>query len=321
MKNAVKMLSALEDTKFSADNDFLVLNAALDLIFQKGKPLWNKGAKERQFFLDILAGKTAFSREVWQKSKGLEPVVCFMQGALLLSMSLLNGIGRSPLSAQKTAEGYKIKILNKLQTISLIAGRFDRETENLLREFKHSFFGKTAESFGKNDLAVIKEALRETSQRLNNEKALMAKIAGDPLQLFDGSRQAENTFISGLFLLIAALPAETMNLLFMQIGSHLPEELEGITEDRISVNARSYFSANTQDLRELFKKTRLLLKLYSGKQQAIIALIVKDKTAEFFRKQLAVEAVKEQVKLNLAETIKNQIDLRMETLNSIVKIL
>jgi len=321
MTQTNQVLDLLENTKFNTENDLAVLQAGLDLLFGHGKKIWEKGNKERTVFLELLAGKTALSREAWQKSQDLAPLVSVMQGCLLIAFSVFNGIGRSPLAIQKTADGYKVKLLNKLRSVSLTPGLFDAETEKLLREFKHSFFGSAAElTFGKNDLFIIKEALKETAGRLKGEKAFMERTAENPLRIFDQNASTEH-LASGLFVVISALPAETMNVLLMEIGSYLPGELEEKTEDQLSVNVRSYLCASTQDLPDLFKKTRLLLKLYSGKQKNIVSLIVREKVRDFFQKLLKTDSVKQQITDHLLATAREQLDLRIKIFEGLIKLL
>jgi hypothetical protein len=321
MDKTSQILNLLENTKFSAENDLAVLQIGLDLLFKKSQKLWEKGSAERGVFLEMLSGKTALSREAWQKSKGLEALVSFVQGCILITLSLLNGVGRSPIAIQKTANGYKVKILSKLQSLNITPGLYDAETENLVREFKHSFFGAATDAaFGKNDLAVVKETFKETASRLKSEKAFMERTAENPLRIFDQNISAEN-MASGLFLVISALPAETMNMLLMQIGSYLPAELEEKTEERLSVNVRTYLTTSTQDLPELFKKTRLLLKLYSSRQRNIIAIIVREKVRDFFYKLLENTDVKQQIKNNLLATVKEQFELRIKILEGLLKLL
>ncbi|MDR1452637.1 MAG: hypothetical protein LBJ25_01490 [Candidatus Margulisbacteria bacterium] len=321
MDKTRQILDLLETTKFSSENDLAALQIGLDLLFKKGRKLWEKGSAERGIFLEMLSGQTALSREAWQKNKGLDALVSFVQGCLLITLSLLNGVGRSPIAVQKTDSGYKVKILSKLQSLVITPGLYDAETEKLVREFKHSFFGAAADAaFGKNDLAVIRETFKETVSRLKNEKAFMEKTAENPLRIFDKNISAEN-LANGLFLIISALPAETMNTLLMQIGSYLPDELEEKTEERLSVNARAYLTTSTQDLPELFKKTRLLLKLYSGKQRAIISIIVREKVQDFFYKLLENTDVKQQIKNNLYAAAKEQLELRSKILEGLLKLL
>jgi hypothetical protein len=321
MNQTSQILSLLENTKFSAENDLAILQVGLDLLFKQSQKLWEKGTKERAVFLELLAGKAVLSREAWQKNKGLEPLVGFVQGCVLIILSLLNGIGRSPIAVQKTAAGYKIKILSKLQSVVLTPGLLDAETEKLIREFKHSFFGLTTDAaFGKNDLLVIKETFKETLSRLKSEKAFMERTAEKPLRIFEKNVSEEN-LAGGLFLVVSALPAETMNALLMQIGSYLPNELEEKTEERLSVNVRSYLTSSTQDLPELFKKTRLLLKLYSGRQKNIISIIVREKVRDFFYKLLENTSVKQQIKDNLLATAKEQFELRINIFTGLLKLL
>ncbi|GBR76024.1 hypothetical protein NO2_0641 [Candidatus Termititenax persephonae] len=321
MNATTQILNLLENTKFSAENDLAVWQIGLDMIFKQSARLWEKGTKERQLLLDLLGGKIILSRPAWQKTKGLEPLVVFVQGSVLITLSLLNGIGRSPIAVQKTSSGYKMKILSKLQSIAITPGLFDAETEKLVQEFKHSFFGRALDAdFGKNDLLIIKETLKETLARLKNEKAFMEKIADNPLQIFAPNISEEN-LSGGLFLAISALPAETMNALLMQIGSYLPGELEAKTENRLSVNVRTYFTTSTLDLPELFQKARLLLKLYSGKQRTIITIIVREKVRDFFQELLASTEVKQQVKNNLNATANEQFGLRIQILGGLLKLL
>ena len=321
MKDTAQILSVLENTKFSPENELGTLDIALNLLLQHAETLWKKGTKDREFLLELSAGTKALGREAWQKNKGLEPLVCFMQGCLLLSLSLLNGIGRAPIATQKTGSKYKVKILNKLQTLELTPGQFDAETEKLLREFKQAFYGRTAEPvFGKNDLALIKGALQETLLRLKREQAFMQNLAQDPLQIFKDNVAADY-FASGLFAIIAALPADTMNMLLMHTGSYLPGDLEETTDDRLSVNVRAYLCASTQNLPELFKKLRLLLKTYFGKQRGIISIIIRDKLQDFFYRLLDNASVKNQLREHLTATAAEQFGLRIKTFDGLVKLL
>ncbi|MDR1997057.1 MAG: hypothetical protein LBQ83_01860 [Candidatus Margulisbacteria bacterium] len=321
MEVTAEILSSLENSKFNADNDFGALEAALDLLLKQGQAVWDKGSKERELWLELLSGAKALSREAWQKSPGLTAIVCFMQGCLLLSLSLLNGIGRSPLAVKKAPGGYTVKILSKLQTIKLQSGLFDPETEKLLREFKLSFFGKALKpEFGKNDLALIKGAFAETVLRLKREQAFMERIAEDPLQIFKDNI-AGDVFGNGVFLIISALPAETMNALLLNIGSFLPGELEEVNEDHFSVNVRAYLTTSTQDLHELFKKTRLLLKLYLGRQNEVLAIIIKDKLQDFFCQLLADGFVQKQINTHLRDTAREQCGLRIKVLDGLAKLL
>ena len=317
MEATSQILSALEVTRFSAENELGALDIALNLLFQQAKAVWEKGSKERTLLLELLGGTQTLNKETAASAQ----LICFMQGCLLLSLSLLNGLARSPIAVQKAEKCYKLKILNKLQTIELTPGRFDSGTEQLLREFKHSFYGRSADLiFGKNDLTVIKAALQETLQRLKREQAFMQNLADDPLQIFKDNVSTDY-FASGLFAIISALPADTMNMLLMNIGSYLPGELEEKTDEQLSVNVRSYLCTNTQNLPELFKKTRLLLKLYFGKQHGIIAIIIKDKMQDFFYRILDNTAIKNKLRQQLLATAADQFGLRIKIFDGLVKLL
>jgi hypothetical protein len=84
---------------------------------------------------------------------------------------------------------------------------------------------------------------------------------------------------------------------------------------------RTYLTTSTLDLHELFKKIRLVLKLYFGKQRQIIAIIVKDKTKEYFKKLLDNAQTRKLLGTHLQETSDNQFQIRIKILEGLVKLL
>jgi hypothetical protein len=317
----VKILSLLEGTKFSANSDISVLAIATDLVYTQNKDLWKKNTSDRALLLDLLAGKLALSLSVYNSRQDLKNIVLFIQGLTMLAVSLVNGLGRSPISATRNGEEIHLRVNSKAQTIRLIPGKFDAETGKLLKEFKLNFFGSaTDETFSRNDCAVIKEAFKETLTRLKNEKKFIEKVAKDPTIIF-GKGVNEQTFASSLFLLLSALPGDSLNFLLMNIGSYLPLELDEVNEDLFKVNVRNYLSSSTNDMHELFKKIRLLLKLYFGRQRQIVAIIVKEKTQELFAQLINNTTVKKEVQRHLTETANNQFAVRITILDGLSKLL
>lgn len=156
--------------------------------------------------------------------------------------------------------------------------------------------------------------------RLKREKQFIDKTAKDPNIIFEQTIN-EQTFTSALFLILASLPIEDLNGLLIHIGSYLPQDLEETNEDQFKLNVRSYLTTSTLDLHELFKKVRLVLKLYFGKQRQIIAIIVKDKTKEYFKKILENTQTRKSLEKNLQETAEDQFQVRIKILEGLVKLL
>jgi hypothetical protein len=321
MDATVKILSLIEGTKFSANSDISILAIATDLVYTQNKDFWKKNTPERALLLELLSGKLAISANAYSAKPDLKNIVLFIQGLTLLAISLVNGLGRSPISATRNGEEIHIRVNSKAQTIRLTPGKFDAEMGRLLKEFKLSFFGSaTDEIFSRNDCAVIKEAFKETLTRLKNEKKFIEKVAKDPAIIFDEAVN-EQTFSSSLFLLLSALPLDSLNFLLMNIGSYLPPELEETNEDLFKVNVRNYLSSSTNDMHELFKKVRLLLKLYFGRQRQIVSIIVKEKMQTLFQQLLENTQVKKEVQRHLTETANNQFALRITILDGLGKLL
>ncbi len=319
MENTVKVISLLENTKFSANNDLIVLHTALELIFSQNKGMWIKGSYPREQLLELLSGKLILDTSAFQAKANLEDLVAFLQGIIILAVSLLNGIGRSPVSVQRQDNQLKVKFANKPQPININIGKYDQETGKLVREFKTLYYGRAdGEALSKNELKLIKEAFQETRTRLKNEKSFLERVAKNPLQIFLDS---SSNFSAGLFLVLSALPIADLNNLLINIGSYLPPELEEINEDMFRVNVRNYFSTTTQDMHELYKKIRMLLKLYYGKHRQIISIIVKEKTKDLFKEILQNKTTKEALQANLKNAQENQFELRISTLNSLIKLL
>jgi hypothetical protein len=197
----------------------------------------------------------------------------------------------------------------------------DEDMGKVIREFKQLFYGTAMDAqFGKNECLIIKETLKETLARLKREKQVIDKTAKNPLIVFDQTVN-EQTFTSALFLVLSSLPMEDMNGLLINIGSYLPQDLDEINEDQFKLNVRTYLTTSTMDLHELFKKIRLVLKLYFGKQRQIIAIIVKDKTQEYFKKLLENTQTRKLLETHLQETAQNQFQVRIKILEGLVKLL
>lgn len=322
MESTVKMLSLLEGTKFSANNDTSVLSVVVDLVYTQNKDLWKKNSPDREKLLELLAGKKTFGTQALHSAKEYQKLVLFIQGLILLAISLINGLGRSPINVQRSEqEELLVRINSKAQTIKLKPGIYDSEMSKLVKEFKLFFYGSAHDdSFSKTDCGLIKEAFKETETRLKNEKKFIEKVAKNPELIFE-SNLSETSFASFLFLLLSALPFESLNFLLINIGSYLPPELDEVNEDLFKVNVRNYLTATTSDAHELFKKIRLLLKLYFGRQRQIIAIIVKDKTQQLFQDLLKNASVKKEVQRNLTEAATNQFALRITILDGLVKLL
>lgn len=321
MESTVKMLSLLEGTKFNANNDIAVLSAAVDLVYSTNKDFWKKNTSDRAQLHDLLAGKITFGSQALTATKEYVNLVKFIQGLVLLSLSLINGLGRSPIGIQKNEQEFQVRINSKAQLIRLKPGAYNADMSRLIKEFKALFYGSAPDdTFSKNDCAIIKETFKETVQRLKNEKKFIEKVAKDPEVVFS-STLGEQSFSSSLFLLLSALPLESLNYLLINIGSYLPPDLEELNEDLFKVNVRNYLSATTSDMHELFKKIRLLLKLYFGRQRQIIAIIVKEKTQQIFQELLSTVEVKKEVQRHLKETAANQFALRITILDGLIKLL
>jgi len=117
------------------------------------------------------------------------------------------------------------------------------------------------------------------------------------------------------------LPTEQLNALLIDIGSYLPSELEEVNDDMFKVNVRNYLSSSTNDIHELFKKVRILLKLYFSKNKEIVAMIVKEKSVAVFQKILQNTKVKTELKHNLSSTAENQFGLRIKIMEGLYKLL
>lgn len=321
MDTTVRMLSHLEGTKFSAHNDIFVLQAVIEFVFTQNKTLWTKGTPDRAKLLELITGKLVLSAELCQQTKGLTNLVLFVQGLILLNISLVNGLGRSPVGIQVKDQTVILKFANKPNPVTITPGLFDAEMEKLVREFKQLFYGTALDAqFGKNECVLIKETLKETLLRLRREKQFIEKTAKDPFIVFD-QKVNEQSFTSALFLILSALPMEDLNGLLIHIGSYLPQDLDEVNEDQFKLNVRSYLTTSTLDLHELFKKIRLVLKLYFGAQRQIIAIIVKDKTKEYFKKLLDNTQTRKALATHLQETAENQFQVRIKILEGLVKLL
>jgi hypothetical protein len=322
MEATMRILSVLENTKFSAAADISILQAAISLLFNDNKDVLSKGSKTRERLLEIISGKLVLDTAAYASLKELDSLVQFLQGLLIFALSLVNGIGRSPISISAGGEDkIKIKIQNKPQSFNITIGKYDAEMGKLVREFKTYFFGKASdETLGRTDLLIIKEALQETRRRLKNEKLFIDKLARDPKQIF-AQKNADSQFGGMLFLVLSALPPEQLNNLLLNIGSYLPAELQETNEDMFKVGVRSYLTTATQDMHELFKKVRLLVKLYFGKQREIISIIVKEKTKQLFADILKNEMVHAQVVEHLKGAADDQFALRMKLIDNILKVI
>lgn len=322
MESTMRILSLLENTKFSAAADIAILQVVMGLLFNDNKEVVTKGSKTRELLLEIISGKLAIDTSAYVARKDLDSLVQFLQGLLIFALSLVNGIGRSPINISSGgSQMIKIKLQNKPQTIGITIGKYDQEMGRLVREFKTYFFCKANdEVVGRNDLLIIKEALKETRQRLKNEKLFIDKLSRDPNQLFTG-KVSESQFGATLFLVLSALPADQLSNLLINIGSYLPAELQETNEDMFKVGVRGYLTTATQDMHELFKKIRLLLKLYFGKQREIISIIVKEKTKQLFADILKNELVRGQVVEHLKNAADNQFALRMKLIDNILKVI
>lgn len=321
MDSTVRMLAHLEGTKFSVHNDLHILQAVIEFVYTQNTALWTKGTPDRAKLLELITGKLVLSQEKCQQVSALANMVLFVQGLLLLTASLVNGLGRSPLAIQVKDQTLLVKFSSKPSPITLTPGSYDAEMEKLVREFKQLFYGAALDAqFGKNECVLIKETLKETLSRLKREKQFIDKTAKNPRIIFDQSI-SEQTFTSALFLVLSALPMEELNSLLIHIGSYLPQDLDETNEDQFKLNVRTYLTTSTLDLHELFKKIRLVLKLYFGKQRQIIAIIVKEKTKEYFTKLLESKQTAKLLTEHLQETAENQFHLRIKILEGLVKLL
>lgn len=320
MESTLKIFSLLENTKFSADNDLYLLKIAVDLIYDKGLAVWQKGSKPRAAFLELLSGKLVIDKNSLADRKDLAPLIAFLQGVMILTASLLNGIGRPPLSLRSKDDLIKITILNKNNNIVIKSGVLDEGFLNLLREFKYLLYGQAGKSsFSQKEITVIKETFRQTNIRLNNENSFIKKMEKDPAIIF--KEENSGNFTPRFFLLISALPLPELNNLLINVGSYLPAELEEFNEDMFKVRVRGYLTTSTQEMHELFKKVRLLLKLYFGKQKQIIMIIIREKTKELFGDILSNTEIKKAVVQNLKNARENQFELRMNLLNNLIKVM
>lgn len=318
METASRFIGLLENTKFSASADLAVLQISIELLFNANKTMLQKGSRPREQFIQMLNGKLALSSAAFTAQSGLEPLVQFLQGLIIYAISLVNGIGRIPFSLASGAEGtLKLKFNNRPQPVVITLGKYDEDMGRLVREFKTYYYGKAQdESLSKNDLLLIKEALQETKRRLKNEKNFIDKLAREPAEVFSNNKGSE--FGARLFLVLSALPVSQLNTLLMNIGSYLPEELQEFNEDMFKVGVRGYLCTANQDMHELFKKIRLLLKLYFGKQKEIISIIVREKTKQLFVEMLQNEQVKQEVINNLKNAAENQFALRLKLIDNIL---
>ena len=321
MESSTRMLSLLEGTKFSAHNDLNVLQVVIEFIYSQNKTLWTRGSADRVKLIELITGKLVLSQELATQAKGLTNLILFVQGLMLLSISLINGLGRSPVNIQIKEQVVLLKFASKPLPVTITPGVFDADMGRLIREFKQLFYGTALdEQFGKSETSLIKETLRETMGRLKREKQFIERVAKNPLMVFDQTVN-EQTFTSSLFLVLSSLPLNDMNSLLLHIGSYLPQDLDETNEDQFKLNVRTYLTTSTLDLHELFKKIRLILKLYSGKQRQIIAIIVKDKTKEYFKKLLDNTNSRKQLTDHLNETAENQFQVRIKILEGLVKLL
>lgn len=321
MDTTVRILSHLEGTKFSAHNDVHILQAVIEFVFNQNKTIWTKGTPDRAKLLELITGKLSLSKEVCEKTKGLTNLVLFIQGLVLLNMSLVNGLGRSPVSIQVKDQTLVLKFTNKPTSFVMTPGLYDEDMEKIVREFKQLFYGTALDAqFSKNECVIIKETLKETLARLKREKQFIDKTAKNPGIIFEQTIN-EQTFASALFLVLSSLPREDLNGLLINIGSYLPQDLDEVNEDQFKLNVRTYLTTSTLDLHELFKKIRLVLKLYFGKQRQIISIIVKEKTKEYFKKILDNTQTRKALENNLKETAENQFQTRIKILEGLVKLL
>jgi len=321
MEGTLKVLSLLEGSKFSSTNDISVLLAATDLVYHENKGLWDKGTKVREQLNDLLSGELTLNSEAYIKSSNLDELVMFLQGITMLAISLVNGIGRSPITVKKNDPIIEIRITGNPLPIKLTKGKYNAEMEKLVDQFKKLFYGQAADkAFTSNEIKVIAEAFSETTVRLKTEMAFIKKIIKDPANIFNATDKNLN-FASTLFLILSSLPTNDLNNIMINIGSYLPEELEEFNEDNFKVVVKNYLTNSTVDMHELFKKIRLLLKLYFGKNRNIISVIVKEKTKNELLNILANKKTAEQIKDNLKTAAENQFELRIKILSGLIKLL
>jgi len=318
-QSAVQVLPYLEGTKYNAANDLLVTSVALKMTFEENKNIWSKDSKERKYLLSFIGNELTLKKENFSDvtDEAQNNFIMFMQGLIIMGISVINGIGRAPLEIVSSTQE-EIKLRSNQNTFSLDVGKYNQGMETLISEFKKHFYGTVASyEFTNDDLAVILESFQETVDRFDIEIAFMKEIATNPTKLW----KEQKNFSSLFFVLVSALPIETLNNLFMEISSFLPNGIEVRNEEGNMIDLKNYFGVQTVESKEIFRKIRLLLKNYFGNQREILGMIVRENMKVFFEEALENKMVKETVSRNIEETIENQFATRKNIFESFLKLL
>jgi len=319
INTAVQVLPYLEGSKLNAANDIMITSAALEMTFEDNKEIWKSESSERAILNKILKDDITFSRDEFGGKSDTETknVIKFMQGIIVLSLSIVDGIGRAPLELLSyESNQLKVRVNNKNMIIDI--GSFNQGTDELISEFKNQYYGTVStNTFNRDDLSIVVEAFSETVSRFDTEIEFMEKIANDPLSMW----QEEKNFSSLFFVLVSSLPIDTLNALFMEISSFLPEGVQVKTENGNTIDLKNYFGIQTVETKEVFRKIRLLLRNYFGEQREILGMIIRENIKSFFADILQNTKVKEEIASNIRETITDQFKTRKTIFDSFIKLL
>lgn len=160
-----------------------------------------------------------------------------------------------------------------------------------------------------------KELLNQADLLRLTEKKL-TRCLEDKTSLLALIQDKENRDL--LFIIISALPKETLNALFLFLNQFLPEDLN-LTVNFKTFNIPQLFSTPTQDSLALMQKTIVYFDLYFSVRIPIIQEITKLKTTEFLRESLRNTQTIEDVHNHIQELITHQIGTRLKLLNFFIK--
>jgi len=113
-----------------------------------------------------------------------------------------------------------------------------------------------------------------------------------------------------LFIIIACLPKEAMNALFVYIQQYFPEELEVTTALGRKVNVVALFETQSVNIDQLCEKNNIYFDLYFDRKKPIVREITRSKTVEYLKKCLTNDKVYEETNRNLSNISELQIKIR-----------
>lgn len=319
INTAVQVLPYLEGSKLNAANDIMVTSAALEMTFEDNKDIWKSSSRERELLNNFLSGDINFSKEDFggKSDEQTKNTIKFLQGIIVLGLSIVDGIGRAPLELI-SYDKKQLNVRASNNNIRVDVGSFNQGTESLIAEFKNQYYGTIANTvFSKDDLTVILEAFTETVERFDTEIKFMENVARDPLSMWSEGKNFSSLF----FVIVSSLPVDTLNSLFMEIASYLPEGIQVRTENGNTLDLKNYFGMQTVENKEIFRKIRLLLRNYFGDQREILGMIIQENIKGFFAEVLKHDNVKREISRHIKETITDQFKTRKVIFESFIKLL